>query len=311
MAMKILIGYDGSVDADGALHDLALAGLPAKAEVRVITATTPWVMFGPEGQIPPGMAIQYGMHAEEALRDAKALAGKAAASLRRQYPGWAVRPQAILGDPAQGLLEIAERWKPALIVMGSHGRSALGRMLVGSTSLHVLHHAPATVRITRPRLRLKQGPPRVLVAVDGSPGSDAALAAVASRAWPKGSRFLVVGSYDFRPNPGVFSGGAGSDLAETLSIYHRAALEKRIASATDRLTRAGLSVQGFLREGDPRSALLAEAKDWAADCIFLGSRGAGTFARILLGSVSSAVASHAPCTVEVVRARKPVRRGRA
>ena len=308
--MKILIGYDGSVDADGALHDLALAGLPAKAEARVITATTPWVMFGPEGQIPPGMALQYGVPSREALRDAKALAERAAASLRRQFPGWTVRSRAVLGDPAQGLLDAADRWKPALIVMGSHGRSALGRLLVGSTSLHVLHHAPATVRITRPRIRIKQGPPRILLAVDGSPGAEAALDAVAARAWPKGSRFLVISSYDFRPNPGVFSEAAASDLAATLSIHHRAALEKQVASAADRLARAGLSAQGLLREGDPRSALVDEAKDWAADCIFLGSRGAGAFARILLGSVSSAVASHAPCTVEVVRPRKAARRRR-
>jgi hypothetical protein len=55
--MKILIGYDGSVDADGAIHDLRLAGLPAKANAVVITFATPWVPFGAEGMVPPAFSI--------------------------------------------------------------------------------------------------------------------------------------------------------------------------------------------------------------------------------------------------------------
>lgn len=301
MAMKILIGYDGSVDADGALHDLSLAGLPAKAEARVITATTPWVMFAPEGQIPPGLALQYGVQSKEALKEARGLAERAAASLRRNFPGWTVRSQAVLGDPAQGLLDSADRWKPDLIVMGSHGRSALGRLLVGSTSQHVLHYAKASVRITRPRIRSKQGPPRILVSVDGSVGAEAALEAVASRAWPKGSRFLVLGLFDANPMPGAYLGEGAAGFAATVAVHRRAVLEKAVTAAAERLERKGLSAQGMVREGDPRAALVDEARDWGADSLFLGSRGLGAWDRILLGSVSSTMASHAPCTVEVIR----------
>jgi nucleotide-binding universal stress UspA family protein len=301
MAMKILIGYDGSVDADGALHDLALAGLPAKVEAHVVTATAPWVMFGTEGQIPPGFALPYGMHSKEMLKEARAEAERAAASLRRQFPAWSVRSQAVLGDPAQGLLDAADRWKPALIVMGSHGRTALGRLLMGSTSLHVLHYARASVRITRPRIRIKQGPPRILIAVDGSVGAEIALEAVTSRSWPKGSRFLALGLFDTSPIAGAYLGEGAAGFAAMVAVHRRAVLEKAVTAAAERLERAGLSAQGMMREGDPRSGLVDEARDWGADCIFLGSRGLGAWDRILLGSVSSTVASHASCTVEVVR----------
>lgn len=306
--MKILIGYDGSVDADGALHDLALAGLPAGSEARVIIAVKPW-MFGPEGKIPPGFTRELDAYSRAAVKEARAQAERAARTLREQHPGWTVRTQAVLGDPARGILDSADRWKPGLIVLGSHGHSALGRLLVGSVSLQVLHHAPVPVRITRPRIRIKQGPPRIVVAMDGSAGAEEALAAVASRAWPKGSRFLVLGSYEFRPNPGVLMGEGGAELAATFSVQRKAELEQAVAGAARRLARKGLSAQGVVKEGDPRATVVDEAKAWGADCIFLGSRGLGAWDRILLGSVTSAVASHAPCSVEVVRpARKRARK---
>jgi len=59
--------------------------------------------------------------------------------------------------------------------------------------------------------------------------------------------------------------------------------------------------EAFVREGDPRSVTGGEAKDWDADLIILGSHGYTGFKRWLLGSVTQAVASHAPCSVEKVR----------
>jgi nucleotide-binding universal stress UspA family protein len=59
-----------------------------------------------------------------------------------------------------------------------------------------------------------------------------------------------------------------------------------------------------VKDGEPKSLLIAEAKSWSADCIFMGARGMGRIERFLLGSVSSAVAARAHCSVEVVRVRK-------
>jgi nucleotide-binding universal stress UspA family protein len=66
---------------------------------------------------------------------------------------------------------------------------------------------------------------------------------------------------------------------------------------------AGLNVSSVVEEGDPREALVRQAQTWNADTIFVGARGLGRVERFLLGSVSSATVSHAPCSVEIVRHR--------
>ncbi|PYT09057.1 MAG: hypothetical protein DMF60_03355 [Acidobacteria bacterium] len=56
-----------------------------------------------------------------------------------------------------------------------------------------------------------------------------------------------------------------------------------------------------VRDGDPRSVIVDEAKDWSANLIVVGSHGYTGVKRWLLGSVAHSVVSHAPCSVEVVR----------
>jgi nucleotide-binding universal stress UspA family protein len=56
-----------------------------------------------------------------------------------------------------------------------------------------------------------------------------------------------------------------------------------------------------VRQGDPRTVIIDEAKAWSADLIVVGSHGYTGIKRLLLGSVAQSVVSHAPCSVEVVR----------
>lgn len=306
--MKILIGYDGSVDADGAIHDLELAGLPSEASVLVLTLSAPWEPLGPEGQIPPGYGSFMSDFRKEALSDARKLADRAAAQIAVRFPQWKVKAEAGLLQPAAGLIERAEKWKPDLMVLGSHGRTALGRMLLGSVSQNVLHHAPTDVRITRPRIRYKEGPPHVLVAVDGSKGSRAAVAAVAIRNWPRRTEIRVAGVVGDMPKVGRVLYGGSEAYESELEGLRRSRMEEEVSKAAEAIAAAGLSVEQAVLKGDPRSALVKDAKAWGADSIFLGCRGLAAVERFLMGSVSSWVASHAPCTVEVVRKARPLRK---
>jgi nucleotide-binding universal stress UspA family protein len=82
-------------------------------------------------------------------------------------------------------------------------------------------------------------------------------------------------------------------------------LEKVTIEATTMLHTAGLAASASIKEGSPIPVLLDSAREWGADCIFLGARGHRYLERFLLGSVSAAVAARADCSVEVVRSGKP------
>ena len=77
------------------------------------------------------------------------------------------------------LVSKADRWKPDLIVVGSHGRTALGRFVLGSVSQRVLTEALCSVRIARGRVDEPNSPVRIIVGTDGSRPSEEALKAVA------------------------------------------------------------------------------------------------------------------------------------
>ena len=299
--MKILIGYDGSKDADAALEDLENAGLPAKARALILTVTSPWVPVGGPGGIVTRRDRAARRIAEDSLAQAQAMAEKAAAGLRARFPLWTIGGEALIDAPAAGLIAKAEAWKPDLIVLGCHGRTAIGRLLMGSVSSQVLHHAAADVRITRRRPGRK-APPKVIVAVDGSAGSDHAVAAAAARNWPAGTRLKVVAALEGGALAAALKGikEAATGSADRLTAW----IEGKSAAAERRLAGPGLKVSTVVKTGDPRLVLLREARDWGADCIFLGSRGLTGIERFVLGSVSASVAVHAPCTVEVVRKRR-------
>jgi nucleotide-binding universal stress UspA family protein len=297
--LKILIGYDGSKDAKATLKDLARAGLPAKAQALVLTVTMPWEPGGPWGRKPVNREAS--RIAAESLSQAADLAEEAAGILRGLFPGWTVSTDSVIDSPAQGLLTRAESWKPDLMVLGRHGRTALGRLLMGSVSQKVMHHAQADLRIVRPRKREDRKAPRVLVAVDGSEGSDRAVAAAASRMWPKGTRIRVLAALDGVGLLDALGALRKSRVAGGSGTPGKDWVERKSDAAVSRLAAAGHKAEPKVLVGDPRIVILREAREWEADCIFLGSRGLDAVERFVLGSVSSSVATHAPCTVEIVR----------
>jgi nucleotide-binding universal stress UspA family protein len=71
----------------------------------------------------------------------------------------------------------------------------------------------------------------------------------------------------------------------------------------ERIRNAGLHAEVLIRRGNPADEILDEAHTWDADCVFVGAKGTRGIDRLLLGSVSSAVAARAHCSVEVVRQR--------
>lgn len=145
---------------------------------------------------------------------------------------------------------------------------------------------------------------KILIGVDGSPYSDAALDEVAQRAWPAGSEVLVVTAYEMplAPTPEVWA--MPVDYYERLERAMRSQTDAIIEAAIGRLKKAvgdTVKLEGKAVMGSPKSVIVDEAEKWKADLIVVGSHGYPTWERLLLGSVSQTVVSHAKCSVEVVR----------
>jgi nucleotide-binding universal stress UspA family protein len=197
-----------------------------------------------------------------------------------------------------GTIEKIGEWGPDLVIVGTRERSALGRLIHGSVGRTLLSSAPCAVRIARAPHGHQIGGLRIILAVDGSDESNAAVRSVASRCWPAGSvikTISVVDTHATRTNSGGIAPSSGRrEQKEDIARGHA-------RDATKELTEAGLSTQFLVASGDPSEEIIGAAGRWGADAIFIGARGHGMVERMLMGSVSYAVATRAACSVEVVR----------
>jgi nucleotide-binding universal stress UspA family protein len=281
---KILIAYDGSACADAALKDLKRAGLPAALEAVILTVADV-ILPPPDDEVPESellIHIPEGVrhaqaHAEQIVKEAQALAEQAAERVKADFPGWEVKTEACGDSPAWAVIKMADHLKFDLIVVGSHGHSIVGgRLILGSVSQRVLYEARCSVRVARCWETQRDGPIRIVLGYNGSPDAEQAVDAVAARAWPQRSEARVVTS---------------PETAKPVSPD----------APSDKLRAAGLNVSSIIGEGNPAHLIIEEAKNWGADSIFVGTRDIHGFKHFLSGSVSSAVAARATCSVEVVR----------
>lgn len=319
--MKILIGYDGSLCADAALDDLSRAGLPDSADVQVLSVAEVWLPPPPPSsyeiveqaaqvQVPSDLHHVYTKGCA-AAKVALASAQRVRDRLKAIFPKWNVSADSACGSAAWELVFKADHWKPDLVVVGSHGRTALGRFVLGSVSQRVLNEARCSVRIARGRVDEPNTPVRIVIGVDGSPGSEAAVKAVASRRWPPNTEVMLVAVDD--PLVSEYFGNLIPPLAKTIEEdkqEERAWVKKIAIRSVELLKATEVKVTHMLKEGDPKSELPRVAEEWSADCIFVGSTGfSNRFERFVLGSVSAAVAARAHCSVEVVREKSNKKEG--
>jgi nucleotide-binding universal stress UspA family protein len=150
---------------------------------------------------------------------------------------------------------------------------------------------------------------KILLAVDGSPHSQEAVDEVARRPWPSKSTIRVLSVIQPYTPPATEFVLAGATL-EDMRRQQTSEAERLTARAADAVKTTGVSTETVIREGDPRSAIVDEADECAADLIVVGSHGRTGLTRWLLGSIAQAVVGHAHCSVEVVRGPKTHRASR-
>jgi nucleotide-binding universal stress UspA family protein len=214
----------------------------------------------------------------------------------------------LLGYPRGEISAYAKDWGADLIMVGSHGHNAIGRFLLGSVAQGVLRTAPCAVEIVRSAPPAGQ-PMKILVATDGSECSARAVRSAAHQTWPAETVFKVLSVEE------LVAVGNQMDASSLSAVYPASLIEELIAEAQNRATSAIDDAKAILQAagrkpledgtaiiGEPRATILDTAKSWGADLIILGSHGRRGLDRFLLGSVSEAVAVHASCSVQVIRA---------
>ena len=144
---------------------------------------------------------------------------------------------------------------------------------------------------------------RILIAYDGSPSADYAIDEVVRRPWPAGTEVRVVTVLEqSAPVPPEIGVELYGPVLEKIRLSQRQAMQEALDKAAAKFAvRADLKVGVELRDGAVNKSLLDAIKAFDADLAVAGSHGATALERFFLGSVSHALVTHAPCSVEIVK----------
>jgi len=273
---RILLATDGSPSAEYGVSWAAEISKAFGSTIRIVAVVQPETAYQSLGE---GDAIHIG---REAFLQDNLLAHDAVAAAQQQLSHMHVDGESTVKYGA-ATLEIereAKAWGADLIVLGSHSRSAAGRLLLGSVADGVKNHAAASVLIARSEAPVA----RVLVGVDGSEASRraAGIALRLARRWKAAAHLEYV--YE-APAFGPIEG----DLTKML---------RRGDPSTEAFAPDVTYHVAFGRAAD---SLVQEAKSRDCGLIVVGSRGLGEFRRLVLGSVSNRVAHEAATSVLVVK----------
>jgi|SRR5579864_305674 len=148
---------------------------------------------------------------------------------------------------------------------------------------------------------------KILLAIDGSNCSNAAVEALVTQYKPQDTEVLVVNVVESEKlMPVTYGFGTGPVFAESyMAIVQqwRTEGEKLVGDVANRLQSVGFKASTSVEEGDARERILDSSEKWRPNVIVVGSHGRRGIDRLLLGSVSEAIARHASCSVEIVRAK--------
>ena len=143
--MKILISTDGSGFSRAAIEKcFEIIVEPAKTAIKIVS------VFEVIEPMDISISPEFSQELESSARQkAEEFAVQAAALMRERFPNIDLTTQVSLGAPDQILIETAKQWQADLVVIGSHGRGFWGRMLLGSITDALVHHAPCSVLVVR------------------------------------------------------------------------------------------------------------------------------------------------------------------
>jgi nucleotide-binding universal stress UspA family protein len=282
----IVVGVDGSEGTIRAVRWAAAEAVRRKLPLRLVHAH----LLPTFGYLP--MLETRSMH-EELIDLAHDWLRSAAAAAAKVSPTIDVHTELRTAGPVPLLIE--ESLHARLIVVGSHGLGGIPRMLLGSTSEGLAGRAHCPLVVVPSGLDDPAPDAPVVVGVDGSPVSDAAVAVAFDEASTRNVGLVAVHAWSDQPITNPFVLRLTDDDWAQIEDAERRSMAEQLAGWRDKYP--DVTVRRVLVRDRPATSLLGNAS--TAQLLVVGSRGRGGFASALLGSTSRAVLHHAPCPVIV------------
>lgn len=269
---KLLVGYDGSAPARDAAR--MAANLARRLRARVVILTV--VKISPLVEEISGIFIpvidetDYAPIAAEGAQIVRAI-------------GVEVETRVVIGEPADGIVDLADKERFDLVVVGHRGLGGIRGLILGSIAKRVAEAAPCPVLVMRGAV--PDAIERILVGVDGSQHSLRALSAAVGLAKPFNASITLLHVLDSTVVAAIRSGAAKRQLRIALA---RAGLDV-LTDAAEKCHKAGVDYDTVQTEGRPASVIAHRAKEGNYDLVAVGRRGISGLARFALGGISDVV----------------------
>lgn len=202
---------------------------------------------------------------------------------------------------APTIVEYADDHDVDVVVMATHGRRGVRRVLLGSVAEEVLRTAGCPVLTVRPDAASSEGgrPERLLVPIDFSEHADLALASAGALARRLGAELDVLHVISELSYPDPYFADAAALRAMTKAARDR--VPEALSAKVAELLQGDVPTETHMEVGTPAPAIAEFAKERGTDMIVIGSHGRTGMERVFLGSVAEGVVRRAPCPVLTVK----------
>lgn len=302
MFKKIIVPLDGSLLSEMALHTAVPLAQESQGDIvllQIATAHIPVVLSTPE-------MVAYDVHLTDYTTSEIEIPShdyltRIRDNMNRTFKdvNWHVRVEE--GDAAGMIVDVAQEEGADLIVMSTHGRSGVGRWLLGSVTERVLRHAHCPVLAVRNNQPLQ----KILITLDGSELAEQSIPYGMALAKTFGATVILL---QVQPNAPLLDLEAAASLDAYEYGLGQRYMQEFFADASIYLESTwhkwqpeGVTVKTAVREGNPAKVILEFARVNEIDLICMTTHGRTGLQRWTYGSVTEKVLRGSECATLIVR----------